>query len=171
MEISWADSQPSAITLSEDSVAVPMLTVRRIGLSAVDTVVKVVPRGITATGNRTHWITSIADYNLLSPFPLLAAAENVDFMVNDNRIVIPASNRNSILTGRNFISMTLLDDLAVEGNETMELVIESVDAERIMVQNSPRPTLLTITDNDCKCVWANPPPGEYIGTDSQLRVQ
>lgn len=71
-------------------------------------------------------------------------------MVNDNHIVIPASNRDGIRTGRNFISMTLLDDVAVEGNETVELMIESVDAERIRVQNSRRPTVLTITDDDRK---------------------
>lgn len=73
-------------------------------------------------------------------------------MVNDNQIVIPASNSFDSRTARGYISLTLLDDLAVEGNETIELVIESLDAERIMVQNSTQPTLLTIRDNDSKCI-------------------
>ena len=71
-------------------------------------------------------------------------------MVNSNVIVIPPSDFNEIVTGRGFISMTLLEDLAVEGNEAVELVLESVDPERITVRNSSRPTVLTIVDNDRK---------------------
>jgi hypothetical protein len=71
-------------------------------------------------------------------------------MITDNMIVIPASNTFDRRTGEGFISMALLDDLIVEGDEIVELVIESLDVERIMVQNSSRPTLLTIRDNDSK---------------------
>lgn len=78
-------------------------------------------------------------------------AENADFMVNDNVIIIPASNNIDFRTATSsLISMTLLDDLAVEGVETVELRLESVDPERIMVQEGVQPIILTITDNDRK---------------------
>lgn len=70
--------------------------------------------------------------------------------MNDNVIVIPSSVVNNERTGSGFISMTLLDDLAVEGNETIELVLEPMDRERVSVQNISRSSILTITDNDRK---------------------
>lgn len=71
-------------------------------------------------------------------------------MVNNDVIVIPASIRRSSVTASGFISMTLLDDLAVEGSETMELVIEAVDMDRVTVKDQ-EPIILTIRDNDSKC--------------------
>jgi hypothetical protein len=50
VELTWGDSQPFAITLDENSTIVPRFTVRRVGLSAVDTIVRLVPQGLTATG-------------------------------------------------------------------------------------------------------------------------
>lgn len=81
----------------------------------------------------------------ISPLP----AENADFVANNDVIVIPASLRRSRVSASGFISMTLLDDLVVEGNETVELVIEDIDADRVLVRNQD-PIILTIMDNDSK---------------------
>lgn len=44
-------------------------------------------------------------------------------------------------------SVTILEDLVVEGDETLELVLVPEDPERILIRNS---RILTITDNDCE---------------------
>lgn len=46
-----------------------------------------------------------------------------------------------------YVSLTVLEDLVVEGNETLELVAMSEEPERIMVKNA-QPMLVTIIDND-----------------------
>lgn len=53
VQVTW-DRNPPIVSVGEDSVNPPRLAVRRLGFSAVDTRVKVIPRGITATGNHTH---------------------------------------------------------------------------------------------------------------------
>lgn len=45
------------------------------------------------------------------------------------------------------MSVTVLEDLVVEGNETLELIAMSDEPERIMVTNA-QPMLVTIIDND-----------------------
>lgn len=43
--------------------------------------------------------------------------------------------------------MTILEDLVVEGDETLELVLVPEDPERILIRGA---RILTITDNDCE---------------------
>ncbi len=75
-------------------------------------------------------------------------------MVNNNLIVIPASLSSDSVSADGYVSMTLLEDRVVEGTESVELLIESMDSERIIVQN-PNPTVVTIRDNDSKSlqIW------------------
>lgn len=67
--LSWSDAQPSELELREDSVGVPSLSVRREGESVVDTFVRIVPRGITATGNHTQLVVIIAVTDILPLTP------------------------------------------------------------------------------------------------------
>lgn len=48
-----------------------------------------------------------------------------------------------------FVSVTVLEDLVVEGNETLELLAMSEEPERIMVMNA-QPMMVIIIDNDGK---------------------
>ena len=88
--------------------------------------------------NQNYYLTS------LSP------AENSDFIVNSNQITFPILDFD---TDRRCsqVSMTILDDLAVEANETVKFVLESEDPERVVVVTNggaQQAKVLTIVDND-----------------------
>ena len=115
-----------SFTLEEDSTVVPTMTVTRSGMSDIDTIVRIVPlRGISAT-------------------------EDADYVANDNHIVIPPSNTERRVTASGRVGVTILDDLAVEGDETFELQIVTPDPDRLVVDTQD-PIIVTITDNDSKC--------------------
>lgn len=113
-------------TLAEDSTDVPTMTVTRSGMSDIATIVRIVPlRGITAT-------------------------EDADYQANDNHIVIPPSNTEEHVTASGHVGVAILDDVAVEGDETFELQIVTPDPGRLIVRDTQPPIIVTITDNDSK---------------------
>lgn len=68
--------------------------------------------------------------------------------MNGNRVSFsPDDNENGVSCG--LVSVSIIDDLVVEGVEVLKLVAESADPERIIVELTDAPTI-TIIDNDCK---------------------
>lgn len=57
--LSWGDAQGFEVEAREGSSTVPMVSVTREGESVVDTLVRVIPRGIIATGNHAPLLVFI----------------------------------------------------------------------------------------------------------------
>lgn len=81
---------------------------------------------------------------------LFAVLENEDFSSNGNQVIFSGSVSNARYTEvkSNFIGLTILDDLVVEDNETLELVIETEDPQRVLIQNGLVSSVMTIIDDD-----------------------
>lgn len=106
--------------LGENSTDVPSLCMRRTGLINIPVTVSVQPRGITAT-------------------------EDQDFVTNENQIVFFPSRffTDEVCSP---IAVTILDDLVVESNETMELLAVSSEPSRITIDSESMS--VAIIDND-----------------------
>ena len=102
------------------------------------------------------------DFNAmhLSPSPscwwfylVFQYVENVDFVIVSEIIIIPASH-NQHMSSCGHIMLTILDDLIVEGNETIEIFLKSADPSRIFVrrENLLETRTLAIIDDDSECI-------------------
>lgn len=78
----------------------------------------------------------------------------MDYIVDSRSITIPASRKQRDDKCGNVI-LTMLNDLIVEGNETMVIFVESTDPTRVSVVNgnSLEDRTLTILDDDSECVF------------------
>lgn len=149
--------------LGENEAVTPDLCLERDGLSDVDVSVQITTRGRSATSKLMELNTSsppsspsglctsfryqIVTY-CISPLFFLHL-DNVDFVIDSRNVSIPASRIQRVQKCGS-ISLTILDDLIVEGNETMALFLESADPSRISVLNGNllESRTLTIIDDD-----------------------
>lgn len=72
---------------------------------------------------------------------------NEDFVGNENRITFSGSFDGSEERRCGEVSVSLWDDLVVEGEETLEILAMSDEPERIVVNNAHTITI-RIMDND-----------------------
>lgn len=132
--------------LSENSSGSPEFCIRRTGLSLIDFTVQAIPHGVTATGLLLTSHQNLAVLTHTHTHTLLLA-ENEDFTATIGRVAFAGSSSRLVESKCGHISLTILEDLVVEGEETLELLLLPDHPDRMLVQSGQSRTL-SITDND-----------------------